>query len=198
MGLVYNFLEGQTPIDAEEKEGLLLRNIDSQSELDEHEQLNIERAVEWSIQAKLTKDEVLTESFIKGLHYKMFNKVWKWAGEFRKSEKNIGVYWTTIAVELRKLLEDTHYWINNKTYSDTEIAIRFKHRLVNIHCFSNGNGRHSRLMADILMESVFKSPAFSWNGSNMVKADQTRTDYISSLKQADHGKIDPLIAFATA
>ena len=112
---------------------------------------------------------------------KMYGDVWKWAGEFRKSDKNIGVKWTQIAIELKNLLDDTKYWMDNKTVHPEEIAIRFKHRIVAIHCFPNGNGRHSRMMADIIIESIFGKEVFSWHKSNMVKPDETRKNYIIAL-----------------
>ena len=126
----------------------------------------------------------------------MLGDVWKWAGKFRKSEKNIGVDWTRISVELRMLLDDTRYWIDNNTYSPDEVAIRFKHRLVSIHCFPNGNGRHSRIMADIIIESVFDKEVFTWNNSNLVKPDDARIEYINSILKADNGNIQPQLDFA--
>ena len=126
----------------------------------------------------------------------MFGKVWKWAGTFRKSEKNIGVDWIKIGIELRILLDDTNYWIENDTYPPDEIAIRLKHRLVSIHCFPNGNGRHSRIMADIIIESVFGKEVFTWNNSDLVKPDNARKEYIDSIKKADNGTIEPLLEFA--
>ena len=150
MGLDLEYEEGQTPLNEEEKEGLLIKTITTHAELDEYEQLNIENAIEWLIKQKLKKETILTDHFIKVLHKRMFGKVWKWAGEFRQSEKNIGVKWINIWHDLKVLLDDTNYWIDNATFPPDEIAIRFKHRLVNIHCFPNGNGRHSRLMADII------------------------------------------------
>lgn len=196
MGLELTYEDGQTPLSEEEKNGLLLRIITTHGELDEHEQLNIENAVEWIIKTKFKKEQILTEEFIKTLHKKMLGDVWSWAGEFRKSEKNIGVKWIMIGIELKTLLDDTKYWIDNNTFSNEEIAIRFKHRLVNIHCFPNGNGRHSRIMADIIMKSIFGKEPFSWNQSNMVKADQTRKNYISAIREGDNGNINPLIDFA--
>jgi Fic-DOC domain mobile mystery protein B len=196
MGIKFAYDDGQTPLNEEEKEGLLLKSVTTHNELDEHEQLNIEKAIEWIIGLKLKKDRILTEDFIKTLHKKMLGKVWRWAGEFRKSEKNIGAKWINIPVDLRTLLDDTHFWIENKTFPPDEIAIRFKHRLVSIHCFPNGNGRHSRIMADILIEAVFEEAIFSWNQSNMVKADETRAEYIQSIREADKGSIESLIKFA--
>lgn len=196
MGLDLNYNEGQTPLDEEEKEGLKIKSITAQRELNEFEQLNIEKAVEWIIKTNLKPENILTEKFIKNLHKKMYADVWKWAGKFRRTDKNIGTKWTLIAIELKNLFDDTNFWIENKTFSPDEIAIRFKHRIVSIHCFLNGNGRHSRLMADIIMESIFAQEIFSWHKSNMVKADETRKKYISALKTADNGDIMPLLSFA--
>ena len=196
MGLDFVYEDGQTPLNEEEKEGLLIKSITTHGELDEHEQLNIEEAIVWIMGLKLKKDRILTEDFIKALHKKMLGKVWRWAGEFRRSEKNIGVKWINIGIDLRTLLGDTDYWIEKETYPPDEIAIRFKYRLVHIHCFPNGNGRHSRIMADIIIESVFGKDIFTWNHSNMVQADETRAEYIRSIREADKGNIVPLIHFA--
>lgn len=196
MGLELKYEEGQTPLDEEEKEGLKIKSITTQRELDEFEQLNIEKAVEWTIHTKLKPEKILTEKFVKDLHKRMYGDVWKWAGEFRKSKKNIGISWIRIGIELKNLMDDTKYWIENNTYSPDEIAIRFKHRLVSIHCFPNGNGRHSRMMADIIMESIFDEDLFTWHQSKMVKANETRKEYINALRKADNGNVKPLIEFA--
>jgi Fic-DOC domain mobile mystery protein B len=196
MGLEWQYHNGQTPLDEDEKADLLVPGITARGELDEHEQLNIEKAVAWSINLNVTADRILTENFIKNLHKKMLGNVWGWAGHFRTTEKNIGLDKHLIGIELRKLLDDTLFWIDNETFPPDEIAIRFKHRLVNIHCFPNGNGRHSRLMADILISSVFSQKAFSWHSSDMVKADETRKAYINAIHEADNGNINPLIDFA--
>lgn len=196
MGLNTLYTDGQTPLDENEKEGLKIKSITTQAELNELEQLNIERAVEWTIHSNLKPERILSDKFIKNLHKRMYGDVWKWAGEFRKSNKNIGVEWIKIGVDLKYLLDDAKYWIDNNTFSEEEISIRFKHRLAAIHCFPNGNGRHSRMMADIIMESIFGREIFSWHQSNMIKADDTRKKYITSLKKADNGDIKPLIEFA--
>ena len=196
MGLEFDYKDGQTPLDEEEKEGLKIKSITTQGELDEFEQLNIEKAVEWTIHTKFKLEKILTEKFVRDLHQRMYGDVWKWAGEFRKTEKNIGIPWTQIGIELKNLLDDTKYWIENKTFLPEEIAIRFKHRIVSIHCFPNGNGRHSRMMADIIMESIFENKIFSWHQSNMVKANETRNQYIKALREADNGNFKKLIEFA--
>lgn len=196
MGLIIEYEEGQTPLSDEEKNGLKISTISTHSELDEHEQRNIEHAIEWTIHNKFSTNQIFSENFIKALHKKMFSEVWEWAGSFRQSEKNIGVSWVTISIELRKLLDDTKFWIDNKTFPPDEIAIRFKHLLVNIHCFPNGNGRHSRIMADIIIESIFNKEIFSWHNSNMVRAGEVRTKYITAIREGDKGNIESLIKFA--
>ena len=196
MELEPEYQDCQTPLEEDEKEGLLIKSITTHGELDEHEQLNIEKAIEWTLQAKFKTEHILTEEFIKKLHKKMLDEVWAWAGEFRKSGRNIGVDWIKIGTELKYLLDDTKFWIKNKTYSPDETSIRFKHRLVNIHCFPNGNGRHSRIMADIIIESIFEKEVFTWNNSHMAKPDETRKKYISAIREGDQGNIEPLIEFA--
>ena len=196
MGLDLNYIDGQTPISEEEKRGLRIKSISTRGELDEFEQLNIEKAIEWIMNNRFVKEQILTESFIKLVHKKMFGEVWEWAGLFRKTEKNIGISWVKIGVELKMLLDDTIYWIENETYLPDEVAIRFKHRLVSIHCFPNGNGRHSRVLADIIIESIFGEEVFSWGRSNLINSDNLRKDYINSLKEADNGFNNSLILFS--
>lgn len=196
MGLELKYNDGQTPLDENEISGLLINTISTIGELNEFEQLNIEKAVEWTIHNQFTREKILSEEFIKNLHKKMYEDVWRWAGQFRKSDKNIGICWTQIGIQLKILIDDTNLWIANKTYPPSEIAIRFKHRIVSIHCFPNGNGRHSRMMADIIMESIYKIETFTWHQSNMLRGDDTRKKYINALKEADKGNINPLIDFA--
>jgi Fic-DOC domain mobile mystery protein B len=196
MGLKINYIQGQTELDEEEKEGLLIQSITTREELNEFEQQNIEKAIQWTYIRKLKKEQLLSEKFIKDLHKKMYGDVWKWAGEFRKSEKNIGVKSYLIATELKMLLDDCLFWIDNNVYIKEEIAVRFKHKLVSIHCFANGNGRHSRLMADLIMEKLFGSSFFSWGGNDLVNQTDSRLNYIMAIKLADENKMEPLIAFS--
>ncbi|MEO0733066.1 MAG: mobile mystery protein B [Bacteroidota bacterium] len=194
--MTYEFKEGQTPIDESERAGLKVKVITTQQELDRLEQRNIEQALRWMIGRKIPAEEILTEQFIKALHRRMFKDVWKWAGQFRRTDKNIGVRWYEVPIATRQLCEDARFWVAHGTYPAKELAIRFKHRLVSIHCFPNGNGRHSRLMADVLITGAFGLPAFGWRGSRLVRADEQRNAYIQSLRQADQGNLVPLLTFA--
>ena len=196
MGLNSDYIDGQTPLNEEEQNGLLIPSITTREELDEFEQLNIEKAIQWTFGKKWKAEQLFTEKFVKDLHKRMYGEVWKWAGAFRESEKNLGIKSYLIPTELKVLLDDAIFWVQNDTYSPVELAIRFKHRLVSIHCFSNGNGRHSRLMADLIMEKLFNSTFFSWGSSNLVKATETRKAYIKAVKMADKQDLQPLIVFA--
>ncbi len=196
MGLEPDDSNGKTLLDEDEKEGLKIKSITTRQEMDEFEQQNIEKAWLWLKRKKLSAEEILSEKFVRDLHRRMYADVWKWAGEFRKTEKNIGVEKHQIAVELKQLLDDGLFWINNKTYPEAEIAIRIKHRMVQIHCFANGNGRHSRMMADILMEKVFHQPPFTWGAANLIKKAEPRSVYLQALKKADAGDFRELIKFA--
>lgn len=189
----FNYPIGATPLDPNEIDGLLLTHITTKSELDRWEQDNINEALAWLEQRK-SKD-ILNESFMKQLHKRMFGNVWKWAGKLRQTEKNIGVPWYQISLETKTLCDDVKYWIENKTFSDDEIAARFHHRLVSIHLFPNGNGRHARLMADILLENVLGKPPFTWGSRNLIDAGMDRQKYIESLVAADRGDYGQLLDF---
>ena len=195
MGLELSYIYGQTPISEEEKEGLLIKTISTRSELDEFEQQNIESAIEWTLKQNFSIDKILTIGFISEVHKRMFNRIWEWAGTFRMTNKNIGVDKFQISQELIVLLDDCKYWIENETFSYDEIAVRFKHRLVKIHPFPNGNGRHSRLCADILISHVFKKKVFSWGGANLTKPSDSRKKHLEAIYKADQGDIEPLISF---
>lgn len=196
MGLDLEYIEGQTPIDEDEKEGLLIETISTRIELDEFEQKNIEEALQWVYGKRFKAAEVFTEKLICDVHARMFGSVWAWAGEFRKTDKNLGIDKFQIPIELKKLCDDALYWMEHKTYAPDEIALRFKHRIVSIHCFPNGNGRHSRLMGDIIIEKLFNEKPFSWGADNLSKAGNTRSDYLIAVKAADKGDYKPLLTFA--
>lgn len=196
MGLELTHIDGQTPLDEDEKEGLLIPTITTRSELDEFEQQNIEQAVLWTLNRSFKPEIVFTEEFVQALHKRMYGEVWAWAGEFRKTNKNIGVDKWQIKIELRKLLDDVRYWFANNTYTPDEFTIKYKHRLVNIHCFPNGNGRHSRLMADLIISKLYKLPVYSWGAANLIKHGDTRALYLAAIKAADNGNLQLLINFA--
>ena len=196
MGLELKYEEGQTLLEEEEKEGILVPTIATRGELDEFEQYNIEQAIFWSMGRRFRSDLVFTEKFVQTVHQRMYGLVWGWAGEFRKTNKNIGVDKWQIATELKYLLDDGAFWHTHTTYVPDELALRFKHRLVSIHCFPNGNGRHSRLMADIIISNLYQQPVFSWGAAGLTRKGEARSAYLAALKAADAGNIQPLLQFA--
>lgn len=189
----FKYPKGATPIDMDEVVGLRIGHITTREELNRFEQDNIHEALVWL--KSRHKSDVLTEKFIKTLHKKMFGKVWRWAGAFRRTGKNIGVNWAQIPIFLRGLLMDVRYWMDKKVYPPDEIAVRFHHRLVSIHLFPNGNGRHARLMTDILAETGLGQKPFTWNTMNIDIGDEVRNEYLAALREADNGDYSKLSVF---
>jgi Fic-DOC domain mobile mystery protein B len=183
--------DGRTELTEEEREGLIPSYITLRSELNEAEQANILDAEEWAF---ARKRDLLEEGFLNDLHRRMYGNVWRWAGRYRTSGKNIGIEAYRIPAELRQLLDDCRYWIKNRTYEPDEIAVRFHHRIVSIHCYPNGNGRQARLAADLLLKSMGQE-RFSWGGENLVDVGETRKRYIAALQAADEHDIGPLLEF---
>ena len=182
-----------TPLDAEEREGLAQTWITTRADLNEAEQANIDDAVAWTGRRRDT--EILTEGFVFELHKRMFGDVWSWAGSTRKTGKNIGVDPDQIHIQLGGLLRDAQYWIEHRSFSADEIAVRLHHGLVAIHPFPNGNGRHARLMADLLIAQLGGEP-FSWGGGILRDIGTLRAEYIGALRAADNHDFTPLLAFA--
>lgn len=192
-----DYPEGATPLDPDELEGLVYRHITTRAELDELEQANIDEGLQWLKKQK--NPEVLTESFVCELHKKLFGKVWKWAGSFRRTEKNIGVDPLQIAIQLRQLLDDARYWIESATYPPKELAARFHHKLVYIHPFPNGNGRHARIMADAVLTKLMDEPAIDWAGGyQLEQMNERRDQYIAALRSADAHDFNALFEFVGA
>ena len=182
-----------TPLEPEEREGLLQTWITYRRDLNEAEQTNIAAGTSWAWRAR--RRDLLSEEFIRRLHKRLFGDVWAWAGEFRKSERNIGMEPVRIPVELRTAFDDARYWIEHETFPPDEIAVRLHHRLVAIHPFPNGNGRTTRLMGDLVAARLGQEP-FTWGRQNLTDVSETRARYIAALRAADNHDIGPLLEFA--
>lgn len=186
-------IDGATPLEPDEAEGLLPEHVGTKEELNEWEQANIATAVFW-IGERRSKSSVLSLEFIRELHRRMFDETWRWAGKYRTTNKNIGVSAPAIPESLGNLLEDTKHWIEHGTFPLDEIAVRFHHRLVQIHPFPNGNGRHGRLMTDALLEELGVAP-FTWGSANLVVPGNARRSYLTALRSADRGDFTHLMSF---
>ena len=186
--------DGNTPLSPEELADLI-PNLATKEELNEWERENILLAREWATSDRTAPLEIVSDQYIRKLHERMFDETWKWAGLYRLTEKNIGVPVAQIRERLVALFGDVRYWVENKTYPPDEIAVRFHHRLVFIHPFPNGNGRHARLTADVLVMKL-GNPAFTWGSANLVEEGAARTRYLEAITAADDGDIQPLLPFA--
>ncbi len=194
---IMGYPEGVAPLGPDEMEGLRFKHVSTRNELDQLEQANIEKGMAWLKRQK--SPDILTEELVANLHKQLFGDVWTWAGNFRKTGKNIGVDAIQIAVQLRVLLDDVRYWIEHETYPPKELAARFHHKLVYIHPFANGNGRHSRIMSDAILTKLMNEPAIDWAGGHRLETmNERRREYIAALKAADKGDLTDLLNFVRA
>lgn len=189
----FEYPVGSTPIDPSEAEGLIPR-IHTQRELNQLEAMNIAKAASWLARNKRIRTDLLAIENLQLVHRKMFGDVWKWAGKFRSTQKNIGVESWRVTSELRNLKDDVAIWREYGTYPLLEIIARIHHRLVWIHPFANGNGRFGRIITDLCSEQFGLSrPTWGFQASRSTK--ELRADYLSALRQADGGDTAPLVNF---
>jgi Fic-DOC domain mobile mystery protein B len=187
--------DGNTPLSPEEQDDLI-PDLATKEELNEWERQNVLEAYGWAFDPRtFHRRELFADSYVRELHRRMFDQTWKWAGRYRGTEKNIGVAHYQIREALAALLGDVRYWAAHETFMPDELAVRFHHRLVLIHPFANGNGRHARLMADVLLQRQGQ-PVFTWGGADIVRAGDFRRRYIDALRAADRNDIEPLLLFA--
>jgi Fic-DOC domain mobile mystery protein B len=184
--------DANTPLDAEEMQQLMPSYITLRRELNEAEQVNIAHASKW---LSSRRSDPLDEVFLRELHRRMFGQVWRWAGHYRKTARNIGVDANRVRMDTAQVIDDARFWVANGTYVPDEIAVRFSHRLVAIHPFPNGNGRLSRMAGDLLAVQLGR-PQFSWGSHSLTDANVTRAAYIAALRAADAHDLGPLILFA--
>ncbi len=186
--------DGNTPLSPEELADLI-PSLATKEELNEWERQNIILAREWAVADRASLNDIVSDAYVRKLRLKMFDQTWKWAGRYRQTEKNLGVAFDEIPERLAVLLGDVRYWMENGTYSSDETAVRFHHRLVAIHAFPNGNGRHARLMADVLVMKSGRT-AFTWGSADLIKPGEARARYLDAITTADAGEIQPLLKFA--
>jgi Fic-DOC domain mobile mystery protein B len=191
----HNIPNGNTPLTPEELDDLI-PNLATKEELNEWERANILEARQWALLDRNVKTlDPVTDDYIRKLHLRMFDQTWKWAGTYRNTEKNIGVPVSQVRERLGTLIGDVRYWIENSTHSPDEIAVRFHHGLVFIHLFPNGNGRHARLIADVLAVRL-ERPEFTWRQRDLMKPGEAREKYLQAVRAADRNDIKPLLEFA--
>jgi len=182
---------------SEDERRELIPSISTRAELNELERLNINEARVWALRARqVRRDDLLTAGFSRELHRRMFNRVWRWAGRHRATERNLGWEIHRLAEGVHNAFADARVWLEHSTYPVAEVAVRLHHQLVVIHPWPNGNGRHARLIADILVAARGEEE-LSWGArSDLAAAGETRGRYIAALQAADRGDFAPLVEFA--
>lgn len=189
---------GATPLDLDDIAGLVPEWVSTRAELNAVEQDNIISAQLWAARKVWTVESVLDHQTMRNLHKRMFGDVWTWAGEWRRKDTNIGVDWPHISTEMYQLDADLRAQCSdpqNLALPAPELLARFHHRLVSIHAFLNGNGRHARLATDLLARSI-GSKTSRWGSADLSVATETRANYLAALRCADaSGDIGPLLTF---
>lgn len=165
-------------------------------ELNQYEAANIQKAVQKYLIGWRRKIDLGDPAILKRIHQDMFDETWKWAGGYRQSDANLGVPWFRVPEGIKCACDDFRYWNEHGTYSVEEIAVRFHHRLVSIHPFPNGNGRHARLVADIYLRGKDKG-LLTWGESSLLgDGGEGRGKYIQALKKADRNDFSDLLRLA--
>lgn len=186
---------GATPLTADDLAGLNLP-ARTHGELNELEADNILHGWRWAVRSTKSRlPDLLTDEYVRELHRKLFGQLWAWAGEYRLREVNIGVEPVQIGPRLRVVLGDAQFWVDHQTYDPQEVAIRSHHRVVQVHPFPNGNGRHARILADLLLLKHFRQPRLPWGGDILDRAGMARTQYLAALRLADAHDYTPLLEF---
>jgi Fic-DOC domain mobile mystery protein B len=190
---------GATPLSDEDLQGLRIPSVTTHGELNEVEAANIIRGQEWALRARTARlPDLLSDRFMQRLHLTMFGDVWRWAGKYRLKDTNIGVPSNEIREHLRNVYDDARAWLEHDVYSPEEFAARLHYRIVTVHPFPNGNGRHARMVAHVVLVRHFKHDPLPWGSSALYAADAARQAYITALVAADNNDFAPLLAFATS
>lgn len=182
----------------EDCEGLKHGHVTTRRELDALEQANVVQGMLW-LERRRRSGEILTLDFLRKLHGQLFCEVWNWAGKFRTRETNVGVAPYQIPDQLEILVGDAKYWVDNQTYGPLEAGARLHHRMVQIHPFPNGNGRHARIAADVYLADCFGHDAIDWaRGNSLQENGPRRAEYLVALRDADGHDFGRLLRFVGA
>ncbi len=187
--------QGSTPLDPDDAAGLKPGWVATKADLDAAEQANILAALRRSRWRRPKTGYLLTDDAVRRLHQDMFGDVWTWAGTYRRYEASIGIDPHRISVAVRDLVLDAAYWFDgDRPMAPDEAGWTFHHRLVQIHAFPNGNGRHSRMITDLLLRAKDEHP-FTWGRADLNAAGEIRDVYLAALRAADGGDYGPLSMF---
>jgi Fic-DOC domain mobile mystery protein B len=189
------YIEGQNHLSEEDIAGLKLTDLTNYSDIKLAEEKGVAKTTAWVEKNYFKSERIFTEAFIKEIHKRMLGEVWHWAGKYRLANKNLGVDKLKISSELKQLMSNTKFWIEDESYTMDEIALRFAHRLMQIQAFPDGNARHAKIMANVILEHLLNSEIFTW-GESIADPIKNREKFLDALKKADKGKMDELMKFA--
>ncbi|MEO9044175.1 MAG: mobile mystery protein B [Candidatus Dormibacter sp.] len=182
-----------TPLDPDAT-AELIPPLQTQADLNEFEAANITEAAVWTRRSRLLLHGYPSPKSLLELHRRMFDRTWRWAGRYRRTDTNLGVPWPQVSVAVRQLCDDTCYQVQHASVDPDHLCVGFHHRLVSIHPFPNGNGRLARIATDVLRRNA-SWPAWTWGAESLVADGEVRSAYIKALRAADGGDLAPLIAF---
>lgn len=195
MGLKLEPKKGDTVLAPEELDMLIPQHVTNRTQLDEVEQANFEEGLLWlKTQKNITAEKLFSKDFQDKLHVEMFGQVWEWAGQTRTRETNIGVMPYQIEIDRKQLNDDAIHWCETEVMTPKQLAIRFHHQLVQIHCYPNGNGRHGRIMADLIVEKLYELNKLEWITKDLIHESEARGVYIDAMKLADNHDYKPLFS----
>ncbi len=188
---ILNSFEGATPL--EDVSDLIPTHILSRDELNEWEAANILKASRRFMARR--KEAKITIEWLKSVHRAMFDDTWAWAGKFRRKNFNIGADWHLIPEQMKSLVDDINFWEEaDNSLNLFEQSVRIHHRLVKIHPFINGNGRHARLVSDIFLYT-HNEKLPKWPDKELIDKSDVRKKYIFALQAADKGNYKLLETF---
>lgn len=192
----FDFNDHNTPLSGEEMDGLIIPTIRTRNDLNEAEALNLIEGTLW-LKEKARNVDVFDDLFLCKIHKQLFGQVWEWAGTYRTTNKNIGVFWEDIPAQIRAKALDAKFWFENEVYPPEELAVRFHYELVHVHPYPNGNGRFSRIIADYIVENIFELKPLKWGNHHLIKSTDARRTYIAAIVEMDSsGNIASLLDFA--
>ena len=192
---------GETPIPGDELAALVPHVIDTlaapitRADIYDLESAVLQDVTETQLAAaldgSLTLDDLLNDYFLRDLHTQLYGDIWMWAGRWRQYEVNIGVAPEHIAVELRSAMGNIGYrWERAADWTPRELGVAVHAEAVRVHPFTDGNGRTTRLLADLVFIAA-QDPAelqYDWNID--------KRGYIEHLREFDrHRNVADLAAF---
>jgi len=200
-----------TPIEPDDHQFLVpeMKHLITWADVDAEEASNIAKGRAWLIAQHFTLDDLFDTLTLRTIHQRMFGKVWTWAGSVRRRETSIGIDPSQIQTQFEQLVQNFRWRAANADeigFSEEErreLGIRFHTEMVAIHAFVNGNGRHARLVANLVDSAMglgsLADPLYPWGARSGLPSAESRKLYLDAIKLAgSRGEYGPLLDIATS